>query len=516
MMRRGTTDPVFIHALFRAGSTYLFNVFRRSNFGYFCYQEPENEFLIHLDRDPARLLQVGKERARELRHPLDADPVYFREFYQIREKLVGVFKKSFCYDEFFVDPGDGLPSDQRVYFQTLIDWALGRPVLQFCRSAGRIGALKESLGGIHLHLWREARNQWWSFKINDYFDSALQRIYNASRLPPVLVAARDICRIPVFHSDDIYAEFEFARRHPLASEVNYFAFYAFWLYAFCEYQAWADATISIDRLSMDAVYRREVQTRLEQLGIGGADLSDCAVPRSLFSAEEADFYRESEERVQNLFLMHGYDRETLQAVIRANAAVYPDAAEKTVDLLRDARRARQTALRCLDEEARAFALATAFEAQAKELEHRLTAEAARAAHAEGKLQMAQERVEQLGKDLAGEAARAAAAEAGYRMELERAARLEAESRSRLIYIQALQGSRSWRVTAPLRFVSAAVSGSWRSMDNAARKGLLAVCLLSKKAPRFQRFLTAALAVCPTLKTRLRVGWARIFGDGSHG
>ncbi|MGC2164756.1 MAG: hypothetical protein WA632_01940, partial [Gallionella sp.] len=155
--------PIFIHSFFRAGSTYLFNVFRRSDHGYWCYQEPEHEMLSHLNDNADELLKFGVDITCDLRHPTLIEP-YFWEFCQIKDSLTGLFKKSFSYDNYFENPTKPLPEDQRKYFETLISAAKGRPVLQFCRSAGRIGAINNSFGGIHIHLWRDPRNQWWSFK----------------------------------------------------------------------------------------------------------------------------------------------------------------------------------------------------------------------------------------------------------------------------------------------------------------------------------------------------------------
>lgn len=519
---RTAAEPVWIHSLFRAGSTYLLNVFRRSDQGYYCYQEPENEFLVHLDGEPEMLLTMGAEKARALRHPMAADPAYFREFYQIRDKLAGLFRASFCYDDFFIDPGLGLPADQRVYFQTLIDRAMGRPVLQLCRSAGRIRALKEALGGIHLHMWREPRNQWWSYKVNDYFDATLQRIYNAVRLPAVLAAAGDACRVPGFQSDDLIEAFDFARRRPLASEANYFAFYALWLYAFREFEAGADGTIGIDRLSVDAAYRDEIRDRLHRLGVTGIDLSDCAVPRAVFTVEEADFYREIEKRVQGLFLRHGYDRGGLEAVVLAHEAVFQESGQEDGPaLLQDARRARQTALRCLDDGARGFALAAMCEERTGHLEGALAAERAHAGHLEKHLEGERERAAALEAQwtaererVAATEAQLAAAEAAYRAERAHAAALEAQSRSLQAYIQALHNSRSWRITAPLRFISSAAAGGFQWMRTVGRRGVLPVYFLLNQAPGLKRPLARMVAAFPVLERRLRhTLHHRLFGGG---
>lgn len=369
--------PIFIHSLFRAGSTYLFNVFRRSDLSYWCYQEPEHEFLIHLNDDADELLKTGSDLARELRHPALSKP-YFWEFHQVNEVLSGLFQKSFSYDDFFVAASSGLPEDQSRYFGLLIGTAKGLPVLQFCRSAGRIGALKETFGGRHIHLWREPRNQWWSFKIHNYFDLTVQLTYNARGLPPVLKEARHLCGIVEFHSDDIEEEFEHARKHPLGAAANYFAFYALWLYAYLEGEKYADVTISIDRLSIDKAYQEKILQSLALLAIDGLDFSDCSIPRTVFTEDESNFYTNIEHQVQGLFLSHGYNKFHLDEATATREAILKLPEGMQPDPLRDAMRAREMALRYLDQHAQAENRAAQAEAHATEAEARATQAEARA------------------------------------------------------------------------------------------------------------------------------------------
>ena len=71
-------SPIFIHSLFRSGSTYLFNVFRRTG-NYWCYQEPENEWLLELDNKPEALLAVTTNNGGNIHHP-DIGKPYFWQF----------------------------------------------------------------------------------------------------------------------------------------------------------------------------------------------------------------------------------------------------------------------------------------------------------------------------------------------------------------------------------------------------------------------------------------------------
>jgi len=376
--------PIFIHSLFRAGSTYLFNVFRRSDRNYWCYQEPENEFLIHLNDGADEFLKMGNDTVLALRHPVLNRP-YFWEFYQVKDDLSGLFRKSFSYDDFFVEASSGLPEDQSRYFGLLISTAKGFPVFQFCRSAGRIGALKKTFGGGHIHLWREPCNQWWSFKVNNYFDPAVQLIYNAHGLPPVLEEARRRCEIIEFHSGNIEEEFEHARKHPLGAAANYFAFYALWLYAYLEGEKYADVTISIDRLSIDKAYQETILQSLALLGIDGLDFSDCSIPRTVLTEYESNFFTNIEHQVQDLFLSHEYNKFHLDEATATREAILELPESMPSDPLRDAMRAREMALRYLDQHAQAENRATQAEARATQAEARATETEARATQAEAQL-----------------------------------------------------------------------------------------------------------------------------------
>jgi hypothetical protein len=314
-MPNSNKKPIFVHSLFRSGSTYFFNVFRRSTSGYYCYQEPLNEQLRWLNDDPEKLLEVDDIAAQSLRHPGLERP-YFWEFHQIRDELRGLFEKSFCYDDFFVKDAQTLAENQSKYFTSLISNSKGRPVFQFCRSTGRISALKDLYGGTHIHLWRHPHDQWWSFKINNYFDAAIRLIYNAHNLPSVLRLVKHQCDISEYHDKYIEKEFEYARSHSFNADSNYFVFYAFWLYAFIESEKHSDITISIDRLSADYAYQSDIINALAQLGVDNIDFSDCKIPQNFFSNAEKAFYEEIESRVLEIFLSCGYEKTLLDEAVK--------------------------------------------------------------------------------------------------------------------------------------------------------------------------------------------------------
>ena len=58
-MRTERNCPIFVHSVFRSGSVYIFNVFRRSKYKYYSLQEPlhEKNYLVSfgiLSVDPIR------------------------------------------------------------------------------------------------------------------------------------------------------------------------------------------------------------------------------------------------------------------------------------------------------------------------------------------------------------------------------------------------------------------------------------------------------------------------------
>jgi hypothetical protein len=304
---------------------------------------------MYLNTDPEQLLDTSDDMAHKLRHPKSIKPYYW-EFYQIKDSLKGLFDKSFCYDDFFIEGTQDLSEKQLRYFSTLIANSDGRPVLQFCRSAGRISALKRAVGGTHIHLWRNPRDQWWSFKVNNYFDIMIQQIYNAREIPPVLLAVKRHCGISEYHNEAIEKEFAHAEQHPLSSKLNYFAFYALWLYAFIGGEEHSDISISIDRLTVDKGYMLDTIRHLSRFEINDIDLSDCAMPLFYFSNNEVQFYEEIEDRIVKLFLSFGYDQALLDEVIRKQKELCSLVDKTNTDLIdSNLLRARETALCYFDQ-----------------------------------------------------------------------------------------------------------------------------------------------------------------------
>ena len=341
------TKPIFVHSLFRSGSTYLFNVFRRSSAGYWCYQEPLNEHLRHAARAPQRLLEKHSQHSLLLRHPGLQRP-YFWEFHEVRDAMAPLFKKEMSYDWFFMRENDPRFSDISAYFQSLITAARGRPMFQCCRSFGRVAALRNTFGGTHIHLWRNPWDQWWSYQVDEYFEATTQLIFNAQNLPPVLAAVKDLCRIKNCHREEIEPEFAWAQSNPLTSRESYLAFYGLWLYSLLEIEKSANLSINIDLLSSSKAYRERVRAALATEGISGLDFGDCEIAQAKFTASDTHLFEDAETCVHGLFLDEGYRQAEIDSALSLRGSHRPGPRRQMAARVADASRVRQVVIRQLD------------------------------------------------------------------------------------------------------------------------------------------------------------------------
>ncbi|MBE9527573.1 MAG: hypothetical protein IME94_11445, partial [Proteobacteria bacterium] len=305
-MKAIVDTPIFIHSLFRSGSTYIFNVFHHSDENYWCYQEPLNEYLIHAATEPDKLLEVDKAKQKFLRHP-ELDKPYFYEFHNIAKKVGKLFCKEFSYDQYFTTTKDDFIK-LKTYFTALQEGAQGRAVFQCCRSAGRVSGLKTECGGTHIFLWRNPWDQWWSYKKDLYFDMSNLLICNAKNLPVFLKELKEELKIPNFHNKSTLVEYDYYESRRLDSTGSYKLFYALWCHAMLEAKPYCDLSINIDQLSVSHTYRNEVLQTLQNTGISGLDFSDCSMPIASYGESDGNFFLKVEDDVHELLLSHGYSQ----------------------------------------------------------------------------------------------------------------------------------------------------------------------------------------------------------------
>ena len=288
-------SPIFIHSMFRSGSTYIFGVFRRSG-AYYCFQESIHEFPFFHRDSIAELDNAGQSNP-DLRHPpLTAS--YFSELQAVHSAWKNVIHQEMIYAD-----GFSVADQKRAvrYLKALVEAAPRRPVFQECRTAFRLTALRAKLKGTHIALWRNPWDQWWSFKAADYFDIANLIFLNAPHRPAVIDRLREATKFCSCTDISLEKQFEFYKAQPLSAEDSYRIFFTLWCLAALEAKSSADIDLSIDLLSSSSEYRFEIAKSLEHYGINEIDFSDCMVPAMAFSHSDATFFENLEFEVLRYF-----------------------------------------------------------------------------------------------------------------------------------------------------------------------------------------------------------------------
>lgn len=337
-------NPIFIHSLFRSGSTWLFERFRKSSAGYWCYQEPYHESLIALNTNPDELLLFSESTARELRHP-KMKAFYFHEFYAIKEELKGYFDKKISFDGFF-DPK--VCTALYPYTEAIINKAKSRPVLQCCRSFGRFSYLKTTFPGTHIMLWRDPVSQWLSYQINNYFDITSLSILNAINPPEIIRLLRSEIGLREVRCENYYDEFCILLKFPINSKQRYQVFFALWLYHMIHNFPLCDMDINVDKLTHDPDYAEYKKNELNDLDIPDVDITSCMMPVTVQGKNDEHYFTEIENLIINLFQQVGYASDTIEQALHRRRVQQPKPRYHKKSLVEGAYRARMMAYRYAD------------------------------------------------------------------------------------------------------------------------------------------------------------------------
>lgn len=286
----GRNRPVFIQAMWRTASTYVWRKFRAQP-GYRCYYEPLHEMLI---KPREQVLSVGDEgRTSGLRHP-PIDRPYFAEFPFAREGGVKFFEKSLSYQRYCLRERDKDEVLQR-YINNLIAHASRqkqRPVLQFNRGLLRTGWLTRKFSPVNILVLRKPANVWKSFLSfpDGAFVGVLCIVLGQNKANWPLSCLPDWldlpCRIGATIEDD------YAAYSSICVELTsrmYASFFDFYLASTLHSARYADCILDVDELSVNPSARAAAQRRLREFGIE-MDFSDCSVPSyCLETAQEREW-----------------------------------------------------------------------------------------------------------------------------------------------------------------------------------------------------------------------------------
>jgi hypothetical protein len=276
-------DPIFIHAWWRSGSTYIW-LKLRENKSCRCYYEPLHERIADLNLAAIKAAPEI-EFSRALRHPIPKKH-YFAEYAKLLRSGSLHYFPELAYQRYLLLPGQ---ADDRLrnYLDGLISSASAakrRAILCFCRSQMRSAWMKQSCGGVHVAQIRNPADQWASFKIDSYF--TFNMIMIALKL-------RDLHPHAFAHIEPFerFAQ-PLAKRRSLPKDliakiVSQFVsqrdcfdvFLVIWIASALQAIAYCDFLLDIDLLSTDLDYRNSASRWFDSISCS-VDFSDCSSPTS--------------------------------------------------------------------------------------------------------------------------------------------------------------------------------------------------------------------------------------------
>jgi hypothetical protein len=186
--------PVFLHGLWRSGSTYVWSRFRAAQ-GTLCYYEPLHDGLRRLTGE--RIRRDTADNIQSNGHPAMSQP-YFAEFAPlIAGRGVRGYRRRFAYSRF----AQSRYEDDRAleaYIWGLVDHARGREraaVLGFNRTGLRVGWIADRFDACNIHIDRDPIDVFSSYLSqlqsgNHYYFVKWMQIIAGNAGYPLFAAAR--------------------------------------------------------------------------------------------------------------------------------------------------------------------------------------------------------------------------------------------------------------------------------------------------------------------------------------
>ena len=287
--------PIFIQAMWRTGSTYLWKKFREQP-KYRAYYEPLHHLLVKSRAENEA--EHSAALVASLRHP-SVERFYFAELPFTVSEGVAFFEKPLSYERYCLEETEEDPALHR-YISYLIEFASlhgQTAVLQFNRGLLRSGWLTRNFQPINILVLRRPANVWKSFLSFDShsFTTLLTMVVGQNQHRAPLKYLPRWVEIP--YQSGMRFEEDFAFYQPIAAALEpelYPVFFDFYLLSTLHCARYADCILDLDEISTNPRARRAATERLRDLGIR-MDLEDCNLPRYALSDQEQRAWVAQEE-----------------------------------------------------------------------------------------------------------------------------------------------------------------------------------------------------------------------------
>jgi len=305
-------QPIFIHSLFRTGSTYIWNKFRQSD-KFVSYYEPFHPELAKIDPQKPDSLAFNRNTLNKMGHPV-LDRRFFTEYYSLlKPGKAGVpfFKKSFSFDEFCRN--DDNP-DLKKYIAFILQNSQNRiPVLQFNRTAFRTPWFKQNYkDSLNIYIVRSPRDQWQSYLETDkkiesrVFGTMDILLSSKNKHTDCFKKLSELVHLIEYSSENTELEL-LVYKHiadAYSLEEKYFIFYYIWFFSFIENVLHADSLLNVNRLGADIDYQKQIAGLFKKKYDHPLDFSDAKIKvydRFTITAERMEAI---EKNIQPILLDH--------------------------------------------------------------------------------------------------------------------------------------------------------------------------------------------------------------------
>ena len=278
--------PIFIHSMFRTGSTYIWNKFRE-NKNCWCYYEPFHQEFLNITADKP-LWNIDRESTQNFKHPdITRDYLFeYKDSIKSSKKGLSLFKKQFSFDDFYLPENAKMP-DLKRYLNRLIKGAGNKiPVMQFNRSTFRMGWFRQNFNNsFNIYLVRDPRNQFQSYmeiysrlQLNSFLTMNLLTAGLNRESPPFQKLAT-LVPLLEFHGESFEREsYIYSQLLPVYGlKEQYYIFYFIWYQSLLESLFHTDLIIYIDLLGSDPDYQNIIIKHLKSNGITGFNFKDCQI-----------------------------------------------------------------------------------------------------------------------------------------------------------------------------------------------------------------------------------------------
>jgi GT2 family glycosyltransferase/glycosyltransferase involved in cell wall biosynthesis len=300
MSARKKLDPIFIHSLFRAGSTFFYSALRNSK-NIRSYHEPMHEVVGTLPTQLSKLDDRRVEFKSLLRHDF-LKGGYFDEYSNLLPEIKRYFKESFSYKLFFLAPDERSP-ELVDYIKALIAGSKNqRSVLQCTRTFGRIGWIKKNFSSNHIFLLRNPWDQFYSYSVDPYIENTPRLIYSQHNIPGAMQHILKVNGLCVLPGNTNSEKLQFSYDNPITADQKYALFFGLWLQAFITASLQCDLVLDMDEISANKGFSRLIGKELSHFGLESLNLSDADLHRAIFAKEEQNFYQKIEENIFEIFL----------------------------------------------------------------------------------------------------------------------------------------------------------------------------------------------------------------------